>query len=110
MAGSTEGLRKMTAIPRTIRLNAADNLVVAVDTIPQGTTLHGATAAARIMKGHKMAIAPIADGAPVVKFGQTIGFAHGAIQPGEHIHTHNCDFKSFARDYHFAEDAKPYSP
>lgn len=100
----------MTAIPRTIRLNAADNLVVAVDTIPQGTALHGVTAAARIMKGHKMAIAPIADGAPVVKFGQTIGFAHGAIAPGDHIHTHNCDFKAFARDYHFAEDAKPWDP
>jgi altronate hydrolase len=100
----------MTAIPRTIRLNASDNLVVAVDTIPPGADIHGVKAAARIMKGHKMAIAPIADGEAVRKFGQTIGFAHGAIAAGEHIHTHNCDFKQFARDYHFAEDAKPYAP
>ena len=100
----------MTAIPRTIRLNASDNLVVAVDTIPPGTDIHGVKAAARIMKGHKMAIAPIAEGEAVRKFGQTIGFAHSAIAAGDHIHTHNCDFKAFARDYHFAEDAKPYAP
>ncbi len=100
----------MTAIPRTIRLNASDNLVVAVDAIPEGAAIHGAVARARIPKGHKMAIAAIAQGEAVRKFGQTIGFAHGAIAAGDHIHTHNCDFKAFARDYHFAEDAKPYAP
>jgi len=100
----------MTAVPRTIRLNASDNLVVAVDAIPEGATIHGAVARARIQKGHKMAIAAIAQGESVRKFGQTIGFAHGAIAAGDHIHTHNCDFKAFARDYHFAEDAKPYAP
>jgi altronate hydrolase len=100
----------MTAIPRTIRLNAGDNLVVAVDAIPQGADIHGVAALARIPKGHKMAIAAIAAGEPVRKFGQTIGFAHGDIAAGDHIHTHNCDFKAFARDYRFAEDAKPYAP
>ena len=100
----------MTALPRTIRLAPTDNLVVAVDAIAPGTPLHGVTSAARVPKGHKMAIAAIADGEPVRKFGQIIGFAHGAIAPGDHIHTHNCDFKAFARDYHFAEDAKPWAP
>lgn len=100
----------MTAVPRTIRLNASDNLVVAVDAIPEGATIHGVVARTRIQKGHKMAIAAIAEGEAVRKFGQTIGFAHGSIAAGDHIHTHNCDFKAFARDYHFAEDAKPYAP
>jgi altronate hydrolase len=100
----------MTAVPRTIRLNASDNLVVAVDAIPEGAAIHGAVARARIPKGHKMAIAAIAEGEAVRKFGQTIGFAHGAIAAGDHVHTHNCDFKAFARDYRFAEDAKPYAP
>jgi altronate hydrolase len=100
----------MTALPRTIRLAPSDNLVVAVDAIAPGTPLHGVTSAARVPKGHKMAIAAIADGEPVRKFGQIIGFAHGAIAPGDHIHTHNCDFKAFARDYRFAEDAKPWDP
>jgi altronate hydrolase len=100
----------MTAVPRTIRLNVTDNLVVAVDAIPEGCKLHDTIARARIPKGHKMAIAAIAEGEAVRKFGQTIGFAHGAIAAGDHIHTHNCDFKAFARDYRFAEDAKPYAP
>ena len=100
----------MTAVPRTIRLNASDNLVVAVDAIPEGAAILGAFARARIPKGHKMAIAAIAEGEAVRKFGQTIGFAHGDIAAGDHIHTHNCDFKAFARDYRFAEDAKPYAP
>jgi altronate hydrolase len=100
----------MTAVPRTIRLNASDNLVVAVDAIPEGALIHGAVARSRIPKGHKMAIVAIAEGEAVRKFGQTIGFAHGTIEAGDHIHTQNCDFKAFARDYHFAEDAKPYAP
>jgi altronate hydrolase len=93
--------------PRTLRLNAADNLVVAVDQVPQGTSVHGVRAAVRIPRGHKMATAKIARGAPVTKFGQIIGFATADIMPGEHIHTHNCGFAAFERDYAFAEGARP---
>jgi len=100
----------MTTLPRTIRLNGGDNLVVAVDTVPQGATVAGVEARLRIPKGHKMAIASIAAGEAIRKFGQTIGFATAAIAPGDHIHTHNCEFRAFARDYHFGEDAKPYAP
>ena len=100
----------MTTIPRTIRLNSSDNLVVAVDTVPPGTVVAGVEARVRIPKGHKMAIAAIASGDAVRKFGQTIGFATTAIAPGEHVHTQNCEFRAFARDYHFGEDAKPYAP
>mgnify|MGYP003536718179 CR=1 FL=1 len=46
-----------------------------------------------------MATAPIAQGAPVTKFGQIIGFASGDIKPGDHVHTHNCGFAAFERDY-----------
>ena len=93
--------------PRTLRLNAADTLVVAVDTIMQGQSVHGATATARIPRGHKMATGTIAKGAPVLKFGQIIGFAAEDILPGAHIHTHNCTFAAFERDYEFAKGAKP---
>ena len=93
--------------PRTLRLNAADNLLVAVDTIPQGTSVHGIAAATRIPRGHKMASARIAKGAPVLKFGQIIGFAADDILPGAHIHTHNCSFAAFERDYEHGKGAKP---
>jgi altronate hydrolase len=95
------------AAPRTLRLNAKDNLIVAVDTLDVGRSIEGVTAAARIPRGHKMATAKIAKGAPVMKFGQIIGFATEDIVPGQHIHTHNCGFAAFERDYAFGVDAKP---
>ena len=91
---------------RTLRLNAKDNLVVAVDAIEIGASVEGVAATARVPRGHKMATVKIAKGAPVLKFGQIIGFATEDIPPGAHIHTHNCGFAAFERDYAFAEDAK----
>ena len=95
------------ANPRTIRLNAADNVVVAVDQIEIGSTAAGLTARARVPKGHKMATAAIREGAPILKFGQTIGFAKAAIVPGDWVHEHNTGMGELTHDYAFAEDAKP---
>lgn len=99
-----QGLAARTA-PRSVRLDPDDNLVVAVDTIERGVAVHGVVAAERIPRGHKMALAPIEVGAPVVKFGQVIGFASGAVEPGEWLHEHNVGLRDFDRDYRFAEDA-----
>jgi altronate hydrolase len=97
----------MTTQPRFIRLAAGDNVVVAVDVIDAGKRVDGVTAAARVPKGHKVATQPIAMGAPVVKYGQIIGFASEDIAPGAWVHTHNCAFATFDRDYAFAEGAEP---
>src|SRR5215207_5167262 len=93
--------------PRVVRLSASDNLVVAVDLIEKGARAFGETALARISKGHKMAIAPIPAGAPVVKFGQIIGTAKIAVSPGEWLHEHNVGMAEFERDYAFATSASP---
>jgi altronate hydrolase len=66
----------------------------------------GVVALQRVPKGHKVAVLPIGEGQPILKFGQIIGFASQAIAPGSHVHTHNCAFHAFDRDYAFAEDAK----
>ena len=95
-----------TTARRTLRLNEKDNLVVAVDVIELGAAVENVLATARVPRGHKMATAKIAKGAPVLKFGQIIGFATEDILPGSHIHTHNCGFAAFDRDYAFAQDAK----
>jgi len=93
--------------PRILRLHAADNVVVAVDGINAGQLVAGGVAAAkRIPRGHKMATEAIADGAPIRKFGQIIGFAAGDIPAGDHIHTHNCHFHMFDRDYAYATEAR----
>ncbi len=95
-----------TSDARIIRLNPTDNLVVAVDDIEKGMQAEGVTARARIPPGHKMAVAPIAVGEPIRKFGQIIGFATKPIAPGDWIHEHNVGMHDFQRDYAFAVDAK----
>ena len=96
------------AVARTLRLQPQDNVVVAVDVLEAGRpTGAGIAATARIPKGHKMATSVIPPGAPVLKFGQIIGFASVTIEPGAWVHEHNVVMHDFARDYHFSEDAQP---
>jgi arabinonate dehydratase len=93
--------------PRTIRLHGSDNVVVAVDQIDKDVDLSGVTSLARIPKGHKMAVAPIAAGSPVVKFGQVIGVAKCDVAAGDWLHEHNVGMAEFERDYAFASAALP---
>ena len=46
---------------------------------------------AAIPFGHKVALAPIRAGEPVVKYGEVIGLASADIAPGEHVHVHNVE-------------------
>src|SRR5207237_7063321 len=65
----------------------------------------------RIPPGHKVATRDIAQGEPVRRYNQIIGFATRPIAAGEHVHTHNigmgAEGGAFARDYAFSEDVKP---
>src|SRR5947199_522123 len=92
--------------PRTLRLNPRDNIAVAVDAIPAGALAADIKARARVPKGHKMAVAPIAQGEPVRKFGQIIGFASQPIAPGDWVPAHNVKMHDSARDYAFAQDSR----
>jgi altronate hydrolase len=92
--------------PRTIRLSPDDNVVIAVDQITPGAQIAGHAATERVPRGHKMAIAAIAEGEPVRKYGQIIGFASKPIAPGQWVHEHNVGLHDFARDYRISEGAK----
>ncbi len=77
-----------------LKINDNDNVVVALQTIPQGTEItledgKKVTAVEEIPAGHKMAISDIAEGSEVVKYGYRIGNAKEAIKTGAWIHTHN---------------------
>jgi altronate hydrolase len=50
-----------------------------------------------IARGHKIALRPIAAGDPVRKYGQIIGFATATVSTGEHVHSHNLEFRAFSR-------------
>ena len=85
----------------TLKLGAADDVVVALKPVAQGQSLNGhrLIASADIPAGHKLAIRPINPGQPVRKFNQIIGFATQPIVPGELVHTHNLAAGDFERDY-----------
>jgi len=57
--------------------------------------------------GHEVSVRAIARGAPVRRYNQIIGIAKQAIAPGQHVHTHNLEFSSFARDYAACAGAQP---
>jgi altronate hydrolase len=89
--------------PRSLRLHDADNLMIAIDTLPEGHMIDSVRVRQRVPRGHKMAMRGIAPGDSVLKFGQIIGFAKGEILPGDWIHEHNCEFAAFERDYRHGE-------
>ena len=60
-----------------------------------------------IPRGHKIALRPIASGAPVIKYGQVIGAATRDIIAGEHVHTENLAISAVNLRHEFCVDAKP---
>ena len=75
-----------------LRVHEADNVATAVADIAPGAALFAGSdlrAAVAVGRGHKIALAPIARGAAVIKYGFPIGTATTDIAPGEHVHSHN---------------------
>jgi altronate hydrolase len=96
-------------VSAVIRLNENDNVVVSRAELLPGAGIEGGNVTARsaIPAGHKVATAPIAQGEPVRKYNQIIGFASQAIEPGQHVHSHNMAIGDFERDYAFGVDMRP---
>jgi altronate hydrolase len=96
---------------RTIRLSPEDNVMVALSELAPDSIIAKADINSRdqIPAGHKVAISQINSGSPIIKYGQTIGFASKIILPGDHVHTHNAVVSSFTRDYAIGDDTQPTS-
>ena len=91
-----------------IELHGDDDVLIASQDIPAGTELPGAVRTlADIPTGHKVARRRLAQGAPVHRYNQVIGFATEEIQPGAHVHTHNMAMGEVTLDYAFCRDARP---
>jgi altronate hydrolase len=92
----------------TIRLNPNDDVVIARVELPAGTELikEGVRVAVNVPAGHKVAIRNVAEGQPVRRYNQIIGFATRPIRAGEHVHVHNLAMGDFQRDYAFCQDYK----
>lgn len=79
--------------PGALRLHPTDNVAVAVVDLGRGELVELPDAAVTTIEpvraGHKVAVAPIALGGPVRKYGETIGIASAAIPIGAHVHVHS---------------------
>ena len=84
-----------------IVLNENDNVGVSQFIIPEKTKIEGheISTVDPIPFGHKVCLKTIKKGDPIIKYDQIIGFALDDIKPGQHVHSHNLEFREFKRDF-----------
>jgi altronate dehydratase len=78
-------------------MHAKDNVAVCLRPIEGGEEVElvhdGRTTSIKVATavplGHKVALAPVASGQPIVKYGEVIGRATRDIATGQHVHDHN---------------------
>ena len=97
---------------RVIRLNSADDVVIALEQLMSGTVIEkeAVTVSGLIPPGHKVATHDIGQGEAVHRYGQVIGFASQPIRAGSMFIPHNLAMGDFARDYAFGQAARPTVP
>ncbi|MDG1532064.1 MAG: altronate dehydratase family protein [Paracoccaceae bacterium] len=93
----------------TIRLHESDTVVTATRSMEVGTLVEGVTTTALIPSGHKIATQAMVKGDAVRKYAQLIGYASLDIAAGDHVHTHNVEFRATDQAYEFANDLRPVS-
>jgi len=74
--------------PRYIRLHDADNVVVVVNDqgVPAGTRFdNGLVTLEHVPQSHKVNLTDLAEGEPVIRYGQTIGYALQPIAKGSWV-------------------------
>ena len=76
-----------------LQINPKDNVAVALAPLSSGTAVEldgfSLTLNEDIPQGHKLALAQIAAGENIIKYGYPIGHAASDIPPGAWVHTHN---------------------
>jgi altronate hydrolase len=93
-----------------LRLNPQDQVAIACRDLEPRMPLENTACQDLIPAGHKVALAAIASGESVRRYGQVIGIASRAIAPGQHVHAHNLAMAEHDRDYHFGDDYVPTQP
>lgn len=102
-------------MPGLIRIDIRDSVATALADVAagQGLSLGGSAMVPidDIPRGHKIALHPLSQGEPVLKFGFPIGFATRPIRRGEHVHTHNLSTAlTSGASYAYRPHADPHPP
>ncbi|MBZ6385890.1 galactarate dehydratase [Pantoea piersonii] len=80
--------RMLNEPPLRIKVHEDDNVAIVVNNqgLPAGTQFpDGLTLTEHVPQGHKVALAPIPQGAPILRYGEVIGYALRDIAPGSWI-------------------------
>ncbi|MBY5933696.1 altronate dehydratase family protein [Tateyamaria omphalii] len=93
-----------------IRLDPSDSVVTATRALEVGVEVEGVRTRALIPSGHKIALRDMAKGEPIRKYAQVIGYAAEDIAAGDHVHTHNVEFRGTDVAYEFATNLRPVEP
>lgn len=100
-----------TATVDAILLRPQDTVAIAARTLEAGELVSAGPHTVRVLmkvpQGHKLAVAAVKLGQPVLRFGQIIGFATAPIEPGDWVHVHNLAAGSFERDYAYCTEVPP---
>jgi galactarate dehydratase len=80
--------------PLTIRMHAADNVAIVANdgglaagtVLPEGVPGAGLTLRDKVPQGHKVALSDLAEGAPILRYNVTIGYAARPIAAGSWVH------------------------
>ena len=90
MANGQQGREPAAAV---LALHPEDNVVVCRRDVRAGEKMiiNGEVliALSDVALGHKVALQPIEQGAPVIKYGMSIGSSTCGIRAGEWVHVHN---------------------
>ena len=74
---------------KLFRIDEKDNVAVALCNIEKGYSENGITALDDIPFAHKIALCDLAEGEPVIKYSNPIGYMTESAKKGNHIHEHN---------------------
>ena len=98
-----------SSAPPVIRLDPADNVVVARVPLAAGVTIadESLTTRSAIEAGHKIASRPIRAGDAIRKYDTVIGYASEDIAAGSWVHSHNLRFDEVQKHYAFGEHYRP---
>lgn len=97
---------------KNIQINDSDNVAVALEQLSANDIVKSGGKELKLQEnvalGHKFALADIAQGEKVIKYGFPIGVAIKDIRAGEWVHTHNMKTGlSEETDYVYSPDFKP---
>ena len=90
-----------------IRLDDQDNVVTVKKPVEMHEAIEDFTTKQLVPRGHKVATANIAAGDVIRKYAQVIGYASKDIEAGEHVHTHNVEFRNIRNEYEYSTNLRP---